>query len=265
MRLTTSGEVVNTSTLDGACAQLHPYDDPAYEGAPINLLYLMRRLPGRSVRDFRSHWRDVHGPIACRVPGLSRYRQLHVSQINDPAYMGYDPPMDGIAEFCFASGREARIALGSSEWQAMEADEPNFFRYSTHYCHGLVVEDRRTVVAFRGTDARLRREIWLCRRHPDLTVSEFRESWARDHGSLAAQLPGVGEYVQLHVRSVHDAGYVQFDPPYDGVIIWSIDPEGIKTADPEVVETIAQDEFRLFAAGNHGLHGLLIDESVTFI
>ena len=39
---------------------------------------LLQKRPQLSTRDFRRHWREVHGTLAAQLPGLRRYHQNHV-------------------------------------------------------------------------------------------------------------------------------------------------------------------------------------------
>lgn len=56
---------------------------------------VLRRKPDMSVEEFRAYWRDVHGPLIGKLPGLLRYTQYHVrSQRLDDT----EAEIDGIAE-----------------------------------------------------------------------------------------------------------------------------------------------------------------------
>ncbi len=67
------------------------------------------------------YWREVHGPIAAKIPGLRKYVQSHATV----APQG-DLQFDGIAELWFDSAQAFQAAAASAEWQATIADVPNF-------------------------------------------------------------------------------------------------------------------------------------------
>jgi len=67
------------------------------------------------------YWREVHGPIAAKVPGLRKYVQDHATAAPEG-----DLQFDGIAELWFDNEEAFRSAMASPEWQATIADVPNF-------------------------------------------------------------------------------------------------------------------------------------------
>lgn len=82
------------------------------------VIVLLRKKDGISSDDFRRHWRDVHGPIAMRMPGLKHYVQNHAA--------GDDPPYDGIAELWFDSPADMQAAFTSEAAAEAARDAPNF-------------------------------------------------------------------------------------------------------------------------------------------
>jgi len=92
------------------------------EPAMPKLIAFIRRKPAMAVEEFQSYWRNTHGPLACRIPGIRRYVQCHV---RPSAYAGgREPIYDGVAETWFEN-YEAMTA-GAPEYRAVRADEPNF-------------------------------------------------------------------------------------------------------------------------------------------
>ena len=89
----------------------------------VKLVYCISRRPGMSLEEFSRYWRDVHGPIGWRIPGLRRLVQSHV--VPYPATMS-PPPYDGMAELGFDDIAALEAARRSPEWQASSADEVNF-------------------------------------------------------------------------------------------------------------------------------------------
>ena len=47
----------------------------------VRTMYILSRKPGMSFEEFRTHWRDVHMPLAAQVPGIVKYvRRLVVPE-----------------------------------------------------------------------------------------------------------------------------------------------------------------------------------------
>jgi uncharacterized protein (TIGR02118 family) len=85
----------------------------------VTMFAFLNRLPGTERAAFQQYWRDHHGPIAGRVPGLRRYIQNHT--IGDS-----DAPYDGIAQTWFDDLDAMRASATSTELAQTRADEPNF-------------------------------------------------------------------------------------------------------------------------------------------
>ncbi|TMD63908.1 MAG: EthD family reductase [Chloroflexi bacterium] len=93
----------------------------------IKLVYCITRRPGMSLEEFSRYWRDVHGPIGRRIPGLRRLVQSHpVSDPDGPSPAAFD----GMAELWFDDLAALRAARRSPEWQASSEDESNFIDHT---------------------------------------------------------------------------------------------------------------------------------------
>jgi uncharacterized protein (TIGR02118 family) len=90
--------------------------DPAPDS--VTMFAFLNRLPGTDRATFQRYWRDHHGPIAGRVPGLRRYVQNHTTGEDDARY-------DGIAQTWF-DDLDAMRSSTSPELAETRADEPNF-------------------------------------------------------------------------------------------------------------------------------------------
>ena len=87
----------------------------------VKAIYLIRRKPGMSGEDFHRYWRDVHGAIAARIPGLRRYVQCHAIVRH-----GDGSEYDGAAEAWFDDMDAVRRAVASAEYAAARVDEARF-------------------------------------------------------------------------------------------------------------------------------------------
>jgi uncharacterized protein (TIGR02118 family) len=104
----------------------------------IKRFVILRRKPGMSVEEFRHYWKNVHGPLIAKIPGLIKYVQHHVrsERLDD-----IDDPIDGIAELWFESEEHQRKAYDTQEYRAVVDDEPNLFEMNSHYVHPVMTEE----------------------------------------------------------------------------------------------------------------------------
>lgn len=93
----------------------------------VKLIYCISKKPELSVEEFQRYWRETHGPIAGRIPGLRRYVQCHVVP---ETYARANPPYDGAAELWFDDVDTMREAMRSPEVAAAMEDEKNFIDHS---------------------------------------------------------------------------------------------------------------------------------------
>ena len=101
----------------------------------IKVLYILRRQEGMTADAFNAHWRDLHGPIAARMPGLVRLVQNR--PYPDP--YGQFLPADGVDEMYFESVEAMQAGLASPEGRAMLADFENFV--DTRNSGPMVIEE----------------------------------------------------------------------------------------------------------------------------
>ena len=89
----------------------------------VKLIYCINRKPELSVEEFHRYWRETHGPIAARIPGVRRYIQCHVV----PAfYASRTPQYDGAAELWFDDMEAFGSAARSPEAREAAEDEKHF-------------------------------------------------------------------------------------------------------------------------------------------
>ena len=73
---------------------------------------------------FQHHWRENHGPLAARIPGLLRYVQCHARPGIYAA--GRSPAFDGIPISWFEDMQSLRESGKSAAYRQTRADEENF-------------------------------------------------------------------------------------------------------------------------------------------
>jgi uncharacterized protein (TIGR02118 family) len=107
----------------------------------VKFFFVLRRKPGLSPEEFHTYWRETHGPIVARLPGLVRYVQHHVASVPRPEYSDDDPPIDGIVETWWESPEALANVQQSPELAAVVADEVHFMGHSNRNVHTLIVTE----------------------------------------------------------------------------------------------------------------------------
>ena len=102
----------------------HVIKDGAVSADAVKNVEFARRKPGMPVDEFQRYWREVHGPLAARIPAIRRYVQSHTRR---SAYEAARVPVwDGLAIAWFDSTQAIRDAGGTAEYAEAVADRANF-------------------------------------------------------------------------------------------------------------------------------------------
>jgi uncharacterized protein (TIGR02118 family) len=182
----------------------------------IKRVSLVTRKAGMPVEEFQVYWREVHAPLALRVPGLRRYIQSHTLM---ETYDAPDPPVcDGIVETWWDSVEASEQARKTPEREAVDADQPNFMGGSK----GLITTEIPILDAFpsgKGRQSMVKRVAMLYRKE-GVSVEAFQKYWREVHGPAVISGPhAMRQYVQTHVLP---ETYTSTNPPTcDGLAeIW---------------------------------------------
>ncbi|MGE5264849.1 MAG: EthD domain-containing protein [Acidobacteriota bacterium] len=89
----------------------------------IKLVYYITKKPGMADEDFFHYWKNIHGPMGARIPGLRRFVQSHRIDVPGDAR---PPDFDGMVELWFDDMEALIRARQSPEWHASGEDERNF-------------------------------------------------------------------------------------------------------------------------------------------
>jgi uncharacterized protein (TIGR02118 family) len=82
------------------------------------------KSPSISPEEFHRYWREVHGPLAAKIPQMRRYVQSHV---RPSAYRDRgNPLLNGVASAWFESTAAMRDAEQTAQYRTVRNDEPNF-------------------------------------------------------------------------------------------------------------------------------------------
>jgi uncharacterized protein (TIGR02118 family) len=189
---------------------------------------LLQRKPDLSVADFRTHWRDLHGPLAAKLPGLRRYHQNHVvdRQQRGIIYARGSQDFDGISELWFDDFPSMRRAFSSDPVRVLSGDE------------AALISDLKLVTAIQQqvipvpTGTHLIKRMSTLKRRPDVTSEQFQHEWFNVHSVLVKRLPEVKGYTQ---NLIFDRGHGRDRPaayeelPIDGIVeLWFSDVESLE-------------------------------------
>lgn len=197
---------------------------------PIVRMGLLKRRGALSPADFGKHWREVHGPIASRLPGLRRYHQNHIV---DAEQRGIDYPrgpliIDGISELWFDDQEAMRRAMESDAVDALAADEANL----VDDIHVITAEQNIVIPTPRG--APLLKRMSTLKRREDVSPEAFRHEWFEVHSILVKRLPEVKGYTQNLIfdrRHGRGAPATRDELPIDGIVeLWFEDVSSLESA-----------------------------------
>jgi uncharacterized protein (TIGR02118 family) len=162
----------------------------------IKSVSVLTRKGGMSVEEFQTYWRDVHGPLVARVPGLRRYIQ---SQTLPELYEAEKPPdFDGIAETWWDSVEAMEQARTTPEMQAVAEDGRNFISSSVR----LLGTDVALIDDFPSASERqsMVKYVAFLMLKEGVPIEEFQRHWRDVHGPINVQaIPTMRRYVQVHV------------------------------------------------------------------
>jgi uncharacterized protein (TIGR02118 family) len=190
---------------------------------------LLKKRPDLSTEDFRRHWRDVHGPLAAKMPGLRAYQQNHVvdkSQLAiDHARGNWD--LDGFSELWFDDHAAMQHAIASDAYQAVVADSPNVMAATT----AIVAEQNVVVPRENGP---LIKRMSILERRTGMTPAQFRGEWLGRHAEMVAKFPELAGYTQNLVTGRTATPGIDADhdeKPVDGIVeMWFRSKEDLAAA-----------------------------------
>ena len=117
-------EFIDRATMGLIVTEEHVIKDgPLPAGGVKNVEFVTRR-PAMAVDEFQRYWREVHGPLAAKIPVIRRYVQSHTRRSAYEA--GRNPRYDGVAITWFDDTQAMRQSARTREYSQVRADEPNF-------------------------------------------------------------------------------------------------------------------------------------------
>lgn len=214
----------------------------------IQRLSGLQRREGLSPEQFSRHWREIHGPLASKIPGLVRYQQNHVidaSQRVRHARRGIE--VDGFAQLWFADMAAMKEANGSPEYRAAFADLPEFTGTMSQFA-----VETNPVMENTTTGKGVKRMTMLYAKD-GIDLDRFRFRWFDEHAAMVVKFPNIRGYLQ---HLITDYLPLPPGPVVDsgircaGVLeMWFDDVDAMEASyqSPEAQETIAHGD--LFLGG----------------
>lgn len=201
----------------------------------MKFIDLVKRNPGLTVAAFQDDWKNRHGALAARLPGLRRYVQ---SPALPQGYARGELLFDGIAEMWFDDAAAAAAAFASPEAVAIAHDA------------GRIIDPARLVrmpvdvyvIKDGAIPPDAVKNVEFVNRRPGMELQAFRTYWREVHGPTAAQIPVLPRYEQNHLAMSAYAGGANV--PYDGLAItWFASTADMKrgTLTPEYQRTRADE------------------------
>ncbi len=175
----------------------------------INSYTTVLRRTGVPHDVFAHYWRDVHGPLCARIPGLAWYVQNHFSREQDSHLWPLagdvapfpDYVLDGGVEIGFASEKDQKVF--DEACHLLFADEQNVFQETIAYAlpqGSRTFVDRFVDPTPNGADSFDRLHVHFGARGAD--VSAFRD-FLSDFAATITALDGVLK-LRLHLPEVYD-------------------------------------------------------------
>lgn len=88
----------------------------------LKFMVVLYKKPGMSEEGFRRFLREVHGPLALKIPGLRQYKQNHAVEDEKRKHPGWS----AIVELFFDDRDAMEAAWATPEGQAATADVAEF-------------------------------------------------------------------------------------------------------------------------------------------
>lgn len=178
-------------------------------GIVINSYTTVLRRPGVPHALFATYWRDVHGPLCSRIPGLGWYVQHHLNREQDahlwPVVDGIgafpDYVLDGGVEIGFYSAKDQ--ALFTAACPILFADEQNMFAATVAYAlpqGSATLVDRVNQANPNGDDGLDRIHVHFGAAHDD--AKAFTRFMRKLAEALAVEAPVLK--LRLHLPDAYD-------------------------------------------------------------
>lgn len=191
---------------------------------------LLQKRSDLGSQEFRKHWRDSHGPLAARLPGLRRYHQNYVVDRKQRgiAYARGAKDFDGFSELWFDDLPSMSAAFVAEQTKALGEDEDRFIGELK------IITALQHVVVPKPQNVPLIKRMSTLKRRADVSSEQFKTEWFDVHSFLVKRLPEVKGYTQ---NLIFDRSNARRKPatyeelPIDGIVeLWFEDRDSLDSA-----------------------------------
>lgn len=189
---------------------------------------LLQKPVGIDNEEFCKRWRNGHGPLASKLPGLRRYHQNHVvdRQQRGITYARGDLDFDGFSELWFDDMPSMQAAFANeNQIKELGEDEDRFIGELK-----LITAIQHVVIP-KPAGLPLIKRMSTLKRRPDVSPEKFKEEWFDVHSVLVKRLPQVKAYTQnlIFDRSLGRGKPATYqDLPIDGIVeLWFADVDSL--------------------------------------
>jgi uncharacterized protein (TIGR02118 family) len=199
------------------------------EEAVIVRMGLLQKRSELGSQDFRRHWRDSHGSLAARLPGLRRYHQNHVvdREQRGITFARGRLDFDGFSELWFDDLPSMQAAFATDKVKELGDDENRFIGEMK-----LITAIQHVVIP-KPAGVPLIKRMSTLKRRADVSAEKFAAEWFDVHSVLVKRLPQVKGYTQnlIFDRSHGRGKPARYeDLPIDGVVeLWFTDVASLNT------------------------------------
>jgi len=111
------------------------------DSSVVRTVALLGRRPGMTFAEFDAYWRDVHAPLAQKVPGVVRYVQRHIVPNEVTGEPDNEFGIDGLVVLDYESAEAMEAGWATEAGERALADVPNFLGK-----HSVVIVEDHVVV-----------------------------------------------------------------------------------------------------------------------
>jgi len=189
---------------------------------------LLQKRADIDFQEFRARWRNGHGPIASKLPGLRRYHQNAVTdrQQRGVTYARDGLDFDGFSELWFDDAPSMQAAFANEKQVNELAEDEGRFIGELKLISAI-----QHVVIPTPSDMPLIKRMTTLKRRPDVSAEKFQEEWFDVHSVLVKRLPQVKGYTQ---NLIFDRSHGRRKPatynelPIDGIVeLWFTDTNSL--------------------------------------
>ena len=190
---------------------------------------LLQKRADLEPHEFRKHWRDSHGPLAAKLPGLRRYHQNHV--VDRAAARHHLRARRFRLRRIFRTlvrrpALDAGGVRGRKQVKELVEDEARLIGDLK-----LITAIQHVVIP-KPAGVPLIKRMSTLKRRPDVSAEKFKEEWFDVHSVLVKRLPQVKAYTQ---NLIFDRSHGRGKPatyeelPIDGIVELWFDGRGLRS------------------------------------